>query len=37
MNDVANIQINWNAVPNFQLYLYDDEELLVDNEFLNAP
>ena len=37
MNDVAKIQIKWKGMHAFQRFLYDDEELLVDDEFLDAP
>ena len=37
MNDVAKIQIKWIGSHAFQWILYDDEELLVDDEFPDAP
>ena len=36
MNDRAKIQIKWKGMHTFQRFLYDDEELLVDDEFLDA-
>ena len=37
MKDRAKIQIKWKGMHAFQRFLYDDEELLVDDEFLDAP
>ena len=37
MNDRAKIQIKWKGSHVFQKNLCDDEELLVDDEFLDAP